>query len=545
MLAKTGLLILTQPISYVKTLIPKVIAEASVVVSETLYVCLQPALQSQHVTHSSLLQPLTLTQEVESCLASFYRSVSGVCHTLDVKVLLAHICSNTAQYSVTPYSLQKPVSLLLSDSLIVKDLWQKNPVHLTGALKSAFSNLDSNLDFHFVKSSGDGQASENFSETGSSSEPVVIYPNVVLGGTFDRLHDGHKLLLSQSSLLCGKKLTIGITDGEVNKKKLLWELMQPYPLREQQVVSFVSEIKPTITLEPVQIFDPFGPTITDPDLQCLVVSQETSAGGEAVNRERLKVGFPCLKMVAIDLVDDACRSADEEEKISSSSLRKRALGTLLHPIPSRPNLPPSPYIVGVVGGIASGKTRLCSVLGSLGAKIIDCDLLGHRAYVKGTDAHRQIVEEFGEIVVGEDGEINRQKLGPIVFSDKSRLSKLNSIVWPAICSLAEKEIKQTTSGVIVLEAAVLLEAGWDSMVHEVWTTFVTREEAVKRIMTRNGLSQEAAEKRIDSQLSNIDRIQKCNVAICTQWEVQVTDKQIKKAWALLQTRIKSLAQNKL
>ncbi|RUS74030.1 hypothetical protein EGW08_018204 [Elysia chlorotica] len=544
MLAKTGLLILTQPIPLIKPLIPKVVAEASIVVSETLYVCLQPALHTQHVAPSSLLQSIALTKEIESCVSTFYGCISGICQSLDVRVLLSHICSNTAQYSATPYSLQKPVSLLLCDSSKLKDTWQTSKAQFTEALKSSFSNVDSDLKFHYITAT-EGQTSASAGGVESSSEPIVTYPNVVLGGTFDRLHDGHKVLLSQSCLLCDKKLTIGITDGERNKKKPLWELMEEYSSRKEGVVNFVSDVKHSITVEPEQIFDIYGPTITDPNLQCLVVSKETSGGGNAVNQERLKRGFSQLEMVTVDLVDDACHADDEEDKVSSSSKRKRLLGTLLHPLTIHPNLPNTPYIVGVMGGIASGKSRLCSVLKSFGAKVVDCDLLGHKAYVKGTDAHSAIVREFGNDVVGEDGEINRQKLGPIVFSDKNKLNKLNSIVWPAIRSLAEQEIKEAKSGVVVLEAAVLLEAGWDQMVHEVWTTFIPREEAVNRIMTRNGLSQEAAEKRIDSQMSNSERLQRTNVAICSQWDTQITDRQIEKAWSLLQTRIKAKAQTKL
>ena len=81
------------------------------------------------------------------------------------------------------------------------------------------------------------------------------------------------------------------------KEKSLWELMEPYPDREQQVFNFVTDVKPNIILETVKIFDPFGPTITDPNLQCIIVSKETKAGGDQVNEERLKRVCIILKKI--------------------------------------------------------------------------------------------------------------------------------------------------------------------------------------------------------------------------------------------------------
>ena len=107
--------------------------------------------------------------------------------------------------------------------------------------------------------------------------------------------------------------------------------------------------------------------------------------------------------------------------------------------------------------------------------MIDCCLIGQEAYKK-------VVQEFGQGIVASDGTIDRRALGGIVFSDKSKLSKLNSIVWPEISRLAlEKADELWRSGrqVVVLDAAVLLEAGWQSACHEVWVCLVPRKEAIK------------------------------------------------------------------
>ena len=102
--------------------------------------------------------------------------------------------------------------------------------------------------------------------------------------------------------------------------------------------------------------------------------------------------------------------------------------------------------------------------------------------LKGQEAYRKVVEEFGPEIVAADGTIDRRALGGIVFSDKSRLSTLNSIVWPQISRLAlEKADELWRSGrqIVVLDAAVLLEAGWQSACHEVWVCLVPRQEAIK------------------------------------------------------------------
>lgn len=144
---------------------------------------------------------------------------------------------------------------------------------------------------------------------------------------------------------------------------------------------------------------------------------------------------------------------------------------------------------------------------------IDADKIGHRAYEKGTACFHKLIESFGDVIVDDDGQINRRKLGEIAFSNKDKMAELTSIVWPEIRKLLIEElenIKSTAKAdvarpVVALEAAVMIEAGWNDLVSVVWVIQVDRNIARDRLMARNNLSSEEATKRIDSQMSNEER----------------------------------------
>lgn len=174
-------------------------------------------------------------------------------------------------------------------------------------------------------------------------------------------------------------------------------------------------------------------------------------------------------------------------------------------------------IIGLTGGIASGKSTAANFLGSKGASVIDCDVLGHRAYEPHTQAFREVVETFDDEVVGADGTIDRKVLGGKVFGNPEALNQLTSILWPEIRRMAEAEIVQlrdtNPDTHVVLEAAVLFEAGWEDAVDEIWVAVVDVETAVSRAMERDGADEAAIRKRIDSQLSNDERRRHADIVI--------------------------------
>ncbi len=194
-------------------------------------------------------------------------------------------------------------------------------------------------------------------------------------------------------------------------------------------------------------------------------------------------------------------------------------------------------IIGLTGGIASGKSTVAQQLGQLGAHVIDADKLGHNAYVSGSEAFDLVVSAFGNDTVGSDGEIDRKVLGSKVFGNAESLKKLTDIVWPAIKQMATQEIlsvkEQRPEQVIVLEAAVLFEAGWEDIVDEVWSTIVDREVAIERASNRDGTDRSQVEARIDAQISNEERKEKADRLIDNSGSEADLQAQVKQIWNAL------------
>jgi len=321
------------------------------------------------------------------------------------------------------------------------------------------------------------------------------------------------------------------------KSKKLNDLIEPVEKRIEVVSQFLKEIRGNEGENFVTpISDPFGPAITDETLQCIVGSEETKRGCEKINEIRIEKGFQPLDIHLIKLVDDSCHDLVqlEETKISSSNKRIRLLGE-----PLRPPLKAvsKPYVIGLTGGSASGKSSIARHLENLGAGVIDCDKLGHRAYEPGTACFDSILEALGSDLKAENGQIDRRKLGAKVFANPELLRKLESIVWPEILRMAMEDLKKLHEkegkSVIILDAAVLLQAGWEKEVHEIWGAFIDRQEAVKRIVERDGKTEEQAEARLSNQMSNHELISKCNNIFYTKWDYSITHQQVAKAWSRL------------
>ena len=194
-------------------------------------------------------------------------------------------------------------------------------------------------------------------------------------------------------------------------------------------------------------------------------------------------------------------------------------------------------IICLTGGLASGKSTATQFLAEQGAYIIDADKAGHRVYEPGTRAYREVIATFGDDLIDDDHQIDRKILGSKVFGNQDALEKLTDIVWPEIRRLVEADIAEIRStdpeGIVVLEAAVLFEAGWQDIGDETWVIVVDREVAIERSMARDGLSREAIENRLQAQLSNEERIAKADIVMENNLDQQALIDQLRAQWQRL------------
>jgi len=201
-------------------------------------------------------------------------------------------------------------------------------------------------------------------------------------------------------------------------------------------------------------------------------------------------------------------------------------------------IPIKKMVIGLTGGISSGKSTVSAFLAKLGATVINADEIGHEAFRPHTAIWREVVAAFGEDITKAGGEIDRQKLGEIVFNDARSLEKLNAIMHPAMYLIAEQwieELKREGSEIIVLDAPLLVEAGWLTLVDKVWVTITDERTAVKRLCLRNGLSEAQAMARIHSQLPAKEKVKYADVVINTDGTLAEVESRVKELWRAIYT----------
>lgn len=196
-------------------------------------------------------------------------------------------------------------------------------------------------------------------------------------------------------------------------------------------------------------------------------------------------------------------------------------------------------VIGLTGGPGTGKSTVAAMLARRGAAVIEADRLGHQAYAPGTAGWEAVVRAFGPEIVAPDGTIDRRRLGALVFSDPEKLRRLNAIIHPEIRRLiAEQLAKFRREGVrvVVIEAALLFEAGWDDLVDEVWVTAAPLEVAAARYAARTGLPEAEVRRRAAAQLDPAEKARRADRVIDTSGSLADVERQVDRLWGELLSR---------
>ena len=190
-------------------------------------------------------------------------------------------------------------------------------------------------------------------------------------------------------------------------------------------------------------------------------------------------------------------------------------------------------VIGLTGGIGSGKSTVSGFLAELGAVIIDADRVGHKALKSDKDIRYAVEAAFGGEILTPEGDIDRKKLGDIVFGDLSCLSRLNQIMHHRMYGMVKAELegyRKQGVGVVVLEAPLLIEADWTSLVDEVWVTMAAESTVLKRLKEKLGLSERESLARIRCQLPSKERVKHADVVIDTDCSLDELKAKVRELW---------------
>jgi dephospho-CoA kinase len=191
---------------------------------------------------------------------------------------------------------------------------------------------------------------------------------------------------------------------------------------------------------------------------------------------------------------------------------------------------PGKYAIGLTGNIATGKSVVRRMLEHLGAYTIDADALAHRVIAQGAPGYKPVLDKFGTWLLNEDGQINRAKLGRLVFSDKQALKELEAIVHPYVRQAVDLLVRRAKQKVVVVEAIKLLESPLRQYCDAIWVAAAPQEVQVERLMRKRGLSSEDALQRIHSQSPQAQKLAAADVIINNTGSYEDLWRQVSEAW---------------
>lgn len=191
-------------------------------------------------------------------------------------------------------------------------------------------------------------------------------------------------------------------------------------------------------------------------------------------------------------------------------------------------------VIGLTGGIASGKSTISNLLKEKGAVIIDADKIAREVMQPGKETWREVIDHFGEIILKDDGNIDRKKLGDIVFYDDKQLKVLNNITHPKIKQEIIDQLnhyRQENADIVVIDAPLLLEIGLDILVDEVWLVAVDESTQIERLLKREkDMTFHQALERLRAQMPLEEKMKFAHRVIDNNGSFDDTKKQVDKLW---------------
>jgi dephospho-CoA kinase len=190
-------------------------------------------------------------------------------------------------------------------------------------------------------------------------------------------------------------------------------------------------------------------------------------------------------------------------------------------------------VIGVTGNIGSGKSTVCQILAKLGATVIDADKLGHETYKPHSQVWQEIVAAFGKDIVKLDDEIDREKLGRIVFSHPDALARLNQIVHPQAYRLAQEKIEACRcqgAKAVALEATLLIEAGWTGLVNKIWLVLAPESIVVQRLSSHEERNESQIFARLKSQMPAEEKMKYADELIRNDGDISQLEARVTELW---------------
>jgi len=193
-------------------------------------------------------------------------------------------------------------------------------------------------------------------------------------------------------------------------------------------------------------------------------------------------------------------------------------------------------VIGVTGSFGTGKSTVCQIMAELGAAVINADELGHELLQPESRTYNEVVKAFGDGILTEAKTIDRRKLAGLAFQSKDKQARLNSIMHPMITQTVQRLIeqhRQTGHKIVVLEAALLLEAGWKRVVDQVWVTVAPETVIVDRLKNQRGFKEQEIFARLNTQLNSTEKVKHADVVIDTDCSREELKAKVIELWQKL------------